>query len=502
MLECDQASATERDIDELPSIKKAFEDAEEHLKPIMEVLELAQTLHASDPEKVKDALEPHAKAIDAVKKEVYAAHALVEKVSARKLQCDRLVSAKIAEAVEKVEDFHKRIEDVERECEDILDSLDEKERSEFMQTCKTAREGIENMRATELPKLHKQGIAGIDLESDTKMDSVDPVPGVSTSLKDMASLVEKAENLGYNVCRVRREFAKAVAELDESYKAASTKLDTLQEPARKCIAEGMNAIVDKINAAWKLQSDSDNLLSESRDAGAFRNAASAFIKAVEAAATAVAEGKAELERRELERARRRELQSLVADAQDRLLSGLSMASHHNELEYEGSGTDLRVVVTKLQELSEQVSGVRGKSSSPLADWEELVLTFEQDTNNALSGLDKVLQEAATKRKAAFKTRASAFGPMKNVKMASPRARAKSVGQHGEQEPLTVDEFISIKDLGGQQAALKQIASGIQSLKDASVPRSDVSQCTSHFMTLSYGKLGLGGRLNFSPDARQ
>jgi len=492
-LECDQAHATERDIDEFPSIKKAFEDAEEHIKPIMEALELAQTLHASNPERLKDALEPFAKAIEAVKKEIHAAHDLVERVSARKLQCDGLIGAKIAEASERVEDFHKRVENVEQECKDILDSLDENERMEFMQTCKTAREHIENMRTTELPKLRKQSVACISLESDTEMDSVNPLPQISPLLTQMASLVEKAENLGYNVCRVRRDFAKAVAELYGSIKAASAKLDTLQEPARKCIAEGMNAIVDKINAAWKIQSASEDMLSEARDAGAFRKVADAFVKAVEAAATAVAQGKAELARRERERARRRELQSLVTDVQDSLVNGLSLASHRKDMEYEGSAADIRVVFIKLHELSQQVSGVREKASSPLADWEERVLAFERDAKDALSGLSTVLQETATKRKAAFQERAAAFGAVRNVK-ATPVTRGRSSAcKEAEEEPLTVDEFISGKGLGGHQAELRQLASCIQTLKDASVPRSDVSQCASHFVTLSYGKLGCGGR---------
>merc|ERR1711865_1371715 len=95
-------------------------------------------------------------------------------------------------------------------------------------------------------------------------------------LAEAQSALAKTEELALVVLKVRRQFLQATEELEPVRAANKEKMDQLDEPARRCNAEGMTHIAELIEKAVSIDDKCEALLVASRDPDGFRAAVAEY----------------------------------------------------------------------------------------------------------------------------------------------------------------------------------------------------------------------------------
>merc|ERR1712019_244248 len=95
-------------------------------------------------------------------------------------------------------------------------------------------------------------------------------------------------------------FQKAVEEVQGQQDSAQHALEALHEPVRRCVEEGLDGIVEKVNVAWQRGAAAQELLQAAKDADGYRMAVEMFVAAVQEAEVTVERGREELAKREAE----------------------------------------------------------------------------------------------------------------------------------------------------------------------------------------------------------
>eukprot|EP00929_Paragymnodinium_shiwhaense_P021682 TRINITY_DN14077_c0_g1_i1.p1 TRINITY_DN14077_c0_g1~~TRINITY_DN14077_c0_g1_i1.p1 ORF type:complete len:1340 (-),score=419.61 TRINITY_DN14077_c0_g1_i1:148-4167(-) len=487
-----ETMAEDRGIGQLPSVQASIQDSFAKLQPAYDALSAAKMKHLDNADAISAAVDPFSANIKEARFVVDKTVKLVNQVVARKQACDQLVSSRISAVLEAVMGLLERVEGVEKDCADLATVTDPKVQEEyksFTAACAQARAKLDAMRV-ECPKFKNTAIQGVSLEdvSSEKIDVADAVPQATAMLKEASTLVEQAEKLGYDVCKVRREFAKAIEELSAECDKSKELLLELDMLGRQCIAEGLDSVTDKMNTAYKLDSQVDTLLQEARDADGFRQAAKNFVAAVQEAKKAIDEARAELERRERERAAREALKSRLDDLNETMRSDLDAAIRSREGKLGGElDSELPTLLQQVSGLLNKLPSVRDGQMGELAAWQAAVEAFESEAQATLAKMNAKVDEADAKRKDIFKQRRSLFGHGANLKSQHTMRTLTGSGESHAPKTLTAEEFIEDKQLGQHKTPLLQIAANIQHLKDVGVYRSDTTQCIAHFTNLSYSK---------------
>merc|ERR1719276_780989 len=227
--------------------------------------------------------------------------AAVEKANKRKTEFEAAFSHKVRKGIEDLISMLDSLSAVEK---DVADTAEKADVDQCNASCAETRAKIEGLQTGVLPDIQKKGPGQADLDSSGAIGDV--CPEMTGMLAEAKAALEKTEELALVVLKVRREFMKAIEELDPVRTANREKMDQLDEPARRCNAEGMTNIAELIEKAVSIDDKCDKLLTASRDPDGFRAAVAEYTAAVAAAEAAVAEGKEELARRERERAQRQQ----------------------------------------------------------------------------------------------------------------------------------------------------------------------------------------------------
>mmetsp|Transcript_85470 Transcript_85470/g.242326 ORF Transcript_85470/g.242326 Transcript_85470/m.242326 type:complete len:1292 (+) Transcript_85470:51-3926(+) len=480
-LQATQQHAQARGVEALASVAGALRDGLERVGALMRLLEGAREAHGADIQKIAAALPPDrvsrlfsiAEGVDAV----------VDRVSKRKAAAEQLLGLRLTRAMNGVLKLFERVAAVEAECEDVADAIEPAELQDCLGACVAARRRLEALQADELPELKRQGPVGVDLEGTGELPSEAGVaPRLNELLEQAAGVVAEAESRGHEVLRVRRAFQKAVEEVQGRQEAALLALEALQGSARRCVAEGLDGVVECVDVAWRLQATAQEMLQAARDAEGYRSAVEAFLAAVREAEATVERGREELARREAEEEERRALQAQLDEMLSKLTQRRAMFQKGLEVRL-GHTPGTAGAIAEVHALLEALPALRG-ARSDLAAWRAQVEGAASRTSAALENVDAQLTQATRARQEEFVRRMSMFN-------ASPDKRP-------EEPPADPASFLRAEGLSAFEGPLLEVLQVLQSMQEAGAPRSGVQRCLNQWMKSTWG--GAGG-LPFSPAKR-
>jgi len=389
----------------------------------------------------------------------------VKSVASRKTSADAAYSSSIQQGLADVHDMLAEISRIEEDTEGVVDTDGGKQRCE--EACAAARKRLEELRITALPDLKNQGPT-YDLLADGPIE-VDS-GAVDALIASVSGLVDNARKCGHEITVTRREFQKAIAESSQQRAEASARLDALKKDAQRCMTEGIDGVMDCVNAASELEGQLDDLMEEASDAAAFLATVKELSEAVAAAAAAISKAKAELEKREQERTERTALGSRLDDLAERVAEGLRSLRLRPAVQLESKDTDL---AGELTAVSAEVAELRGQLALPLD-------ALRTKVSAAAARADKVVEALEASAQDEFSRRRAMFGG---------GARVSSALDHPE-------EFIRQEGVQDHEDVLMRIYAGVKELQEAKAQRSRVKRCLDHFV-----KHAFAGDSAFDPPGR-
>lgn len=474
--------ATMRGIETLPAVAQALEGGEATIGAVVRLLEAARQAHGSDIHRIAAALPPER--VSALYGAAEAVDAVVERVSRRKTTAEEVLGLRLTRAMDTSLRLLERVTAVESGCDDVADVVDVTERERCAEACREARRRLEALQAHDLLALKKQGPVGVDFEGedDPALSEASISPQVNELLEHATGLVIAAETLGHEVLWVRRAFQKAVEEVQGRQEAAQQALEALHEQVQRCIAEGLDCMVEKVNLAWQCQEDAQEVLKAAKDADGYRAAVDLLVAAVSEAEAAAERGREELARREAEKEERRALQAQLDTMQQRLLERRALIMKSLEVRL-GNAPSAAKVFADVECLLEEIALLRGLAQSKLDDWRSRIEAVAHRTKTALADVDSQLTQATKARQEEFVRRMSRFNQSPDKTKA-------------EEAPADPAGFLRAEGLTAHEGPLLEILRLMQSMQEAGAPRSGVQRCVSHWLKCTWG--GGGTTLQFSP----
>jgi len=478
-----------RGLDRAKSVQDAIAKAQGILEPIAKACEAAKEKHKAPAgqtpnyDAIVAEMEPHKDNMKKMRSTLDDVQAAVEKANKRKTEFEAAFSHKVRKGIEDLISMLDSLAAVEKDVADMADTAEKADVDQCNASCAETRAKIEGLQTGVLPDIQKKGPGQADLDSSGAIGDV--CPEMTGMLAEAQGALAKTEELALVVLKVRREFMKAIEELDPVRTANREKMDQLDEPARRCNAEGMTNIAELIEKAVSIDDKCDKLLTASRDPDGFRAAVAEYTAAVAAAEAAVAEGKEELARRERERAQRQQLLSSLGEAGESLDEGSKVLSKVTM-----QGEKVLADGKLIQELSMAIPACRQESQSgALAEWQAKVEKLCEQCDQAVSNLHLHIREENDARRAEFGAKINKWGPLVHAKAPAQQKEEKI---QKKDEDMDAEEFIEAKGLADNMGVLKQLDSTIKSLRETSLSKSDVRMCTSQFMNKHY---------KFNPAAR-
>jgi len=458
--------ARARAIDTLPLVAQALTDGREKIGEVVQMLGDARHTHGADIQKIAAALPNEkvrplygiAEAVDAV----------VDRVTQRKVAAEEVLALRITRALDTVLRLMDRVITVERECGEVADAISEEERERCEVACRKAREHLQALQASDLPALKLAGPVGIKLDGYEDISSAEVCPSLSGLMEQTTSLVTEAEAVGQEILWVRRAFQKAVEEVQSEQEAALAALEALQEQVGRCIAEGLDGIVEQVDVAWQRQADAQEVLQAAKDADGYRDAAAAFVAAVRDAEVTVERGREELAKREAEKQERIALQAQLDTMLQQLAEKRALVRQSMEVRManiSGVAHLLHEVDSVQQEIAVLRGGIVGRT---LEDWRSDIQEVSQRARIVLDAIDAQVTQATKARQEEFNRRMSAFSQTSDTK----RTQA---------ENTTPAAFLESEGLVAHESSLLEILRLIQTMQEAGAPRSGVQRCLNHWV---------------------
>jgi len=480
--------AKARGLDRAKSVQDALAKGGAILEPIAKALAAAKEKYkvpagqTPNYDAIVAEMEPHKDNMKKMRSTLDEVEAAVQKANKRKAEFELAYGQRIRGGIEDLVGMLDKLSEVEKDVADMADTAEKAEVDQCNASCAETRAKIEGLRTTVLPEIQKKGPGEADLDGSGPIGDV--CPQMTGMLAEAQAALAKTEELALVVLKVRRQFMQAIEELGPVRAANKDKMDEMDEPARRCNAEGMKHIAELIENAVSIDDKCEALLVASRDPDGFRAAVAEYTAAVAAAEAAVAEGKEELARRERERAQRQLLLSRIGEAGETLDEGMKILS---KVTMQGDTViqDGRL----LQDLSTAIPSARQESqSTPLAEYQAKVDALCDQVDQAVSGLKTHIREEQEARRAEFGAKMNKWGPLVGAK--APVQREEKVVK--KEEDMDCEEFVQAKGLTEHMGMIKQLDSTIKALRETSMSKSDVRMCTSQFMSKHY---------KFNPGAR-
>jgi len=462
--------ASGRGIGALPGVRAALQDASAKILPVVRMLQELRAAHGSDVCKIGASLP--VESMGSLGHCAEAAETIVAKVLRRMDEADALLGARVGKAMAQVVRLRERVGALEAECAEVAGEVEEAERESFLRSCGAARERLERLQSREIPELKEEGPAGVDLECEAPLASADVCPALGELLACGEELVAEAERRGHEILRVRRAFQRAVQEGQGRHEAALSKLEALQQPARRCAAEGLDGIVERIGDAWRWEATTRELLREARDAEAYAEAVEAFAAAVREAEEMVERGREELFRREAENEERASLRRWLDEIQVRLAGQQETLRQNLQVRLHGQHGQRCAAETGrvAEELVQELAGLRGSAGLPLAEWRPRVEGFAQRAEATIAEAEGAVTEFQKARQDEFHKRLSAF-------QGAGQPRAEDAGP---------EDFIRSRGLSLHEGDLLEMAALMRRLKESGIQRSAAKQCLDHLFRSTWG----------------
>eukprot|EP00927_Polykrikos_kofoidii_P069124 TRINITY_DN6450_c0_g2_i1.p1 TRINITY_DN6450_c0_g2~~TRINITY_DN6450_c0_g2_i1.p1 ORF type:complete len:1372 (+),score=317.69 TRINITY_DN6450_c0_g2_i1:65-4117(+) len=469
-----EALATARGVESLASVKRALQGTFNLINPVYQVLEDARKLHGSDAFKVAshlptDKINPLHKAVESLG--VVVATAIRKKVAA-----EQLLGGRVARAMDSVLRQLERLAVVKGECEDVADVVDGVELDGCFAACKTAQDYLEELQNKELSEIKRLGPVGVDLDGDGELTATeaDVSPRTEEVMEKAAGLLAKAEEICHDLLAVRRRFQQAVEEVRGQKDDALNALEAMQDPVRRCVAEGLDGIGDKVDAAWQQSAEADEVLRAAKDADRYRAAVEALVASVREAEATIEKGLEELAKREAEKGERQKLLTQIEEVGEMLLARQTNLRKNLRLRFAG---DKRVVQfsQEIAGLLDEVPELRDKARMDLIRWKSVVSDLTERAQVTVERLDAMVNEAAKARQDDFARRMNMF-------------QQPSEKKRSDTEDVILDQtsFVQAENMGAHKAELMEISRLLQTLQTSGAPRSSVQRCLNHFMKCSWG----------------
>jgi len=481
--------AKARGLDKAKSVQDAIAKGGAILEPIAKACQAAKEKHkvpagqTPNYDAIVAEMEAHKDNMKKMRSTLDEVQAAVEKANKRKTEFEAAFGQRVRKGVEDLMGMLDQLAAVEKDVADMADTAEKAEVDQCNASCAETRAKIESLRTTVLPDIQKKGPGSADLDGSGPIGDV--CPEMTGMLAEAQAAIAKTEELALVVLKVRRQFMQAIEELGPVRATNKDKMDQLDEPARRCNAEGMTHIAELIDKAQSMDDKCEALLTASRDPDGFRAAVAEYTAAVTAAEAAVEAGKEELARRERERTQRQQLLSSLGEAAESLDDGVNILKKVT-LQGDKVTADGKV----LQDLSMAIPACRQESqSAALAEWQAKVEKLCETVDRAVSDLKLHIQEEQEARRAAFGAKINKWGPVVHGKTPVTQREEKVVKK---EEDMDADEFIQAKGFTEQAGVLKQLDSTIKALRETSLSKSDVRVCTAQFMNKHY---------KFNPAAR-
>jgi len=481
--------AKARGLDKAKSVQEAIAKGGSILEPIAKACQAAKEKHkvpagqTPNYDAIVAEMEPHKDNMKKMRSTLDEVQAAVEKADKRKTGFESAFGQAVRKGIEDLIGMLDKLAAVEKDVADMADTAEKAEVDQCNASCAETRAKIEGLRTSVLPDIQKKGPGEADLDGSGPIGEV--CPQMKGMLAEAQSALAKTEELALVVLKVRRQFLQAIEELGPVRAANKDKMDLLDEPARRCNAEGMTHIAALIEKAVAADDKCEALLTASRDPDGFRAAVAEYTAAVTAAEKAVEEGKEELSRKERERAQRQHLLSSLGEAGESLDEGVKVLSKVSM-----QGEKVTADGKAIQELSMAIPACRQESqSAPLAEWQAKVEALCEQVDRAVSALKLHIREEQEARRAEFGAKINKWGPVVHAKTPIVQVEEKVVKKD---EDMDAEEFIQSKGLGEQMGVLKQLDGTIKALRETSLSKSDVRMCTAQFMNKHY---------KFNPAAR-
>lgn len=473
--------AKARGLDKAKSVQDAIAKGGAILEPIAKACQAAKEKHkvpagqTPNYDAIVAEMEAHKDNMKKMRSTLDEVQAAVEKADKRKTEFEAAFGQKVRKGIEDLIAMLDQLAAVEKDVADMADTAEKAEVDQCNASCAETRAKIEGLRTSVLPDIQKKGPGEADLDGSGPIGDV--CPAMSGMLAEAQAAIAKTEELALVVLKVRRQFMQAIEELGPVRAANKEKMDQLDEPARRCNAEGMTHIAALIEKAVSIDDKCDALLTASRDPDGFRAAVAEYTAAVTAAEAAVEEGKEELARRERERAQRQQLLSSLGEAAESLDEGVQILKKVT-LQGDKVLADGKI----LQDISMAIPACRQESqSAALAEWQTKVEALCGQVDQAVSDLKLHIREEQEARRAEFGAKINKWGPLVHGK-APVQGSIKAVKK---EEDMDADEFIQAKGLTEQMGVLKQLDSTIKALRETNLSKSDVRVCTAQFMNKHY-----------------
>jgi len=495
---------------ELTMVKDVIEKAKAHVDPVFKALVAARSKHGSSKEnfgKVMDDMKPHAEAMKTCRTMSSDVSTTVNALVTRRTLVDNAFSQKVAKVAQAAQDFLRRIAQVEKDCEDCKEACTPEELASCQSVCKAAREGLLTLTKSTLPELKAKGAASVDLTVGlgTKGNIVElndkwlkdvmnsDAFKIDQLLDESRACVEKAEANSGAVLKVRKAFMEAVAELSDKRDALVDRLETLNAPAKQCIAVGFDQITDIINAAVQADQRLSELEEDAKDADAFRESFAAFEAAVEEAVVAVEKGKEELKRREEELRRRRQLRSKLDQISEQIQAALKVTG----TDLEQAGELVSAALKRLNGVLKDMAELRQHEDTDIEVWTEKISDLEEEKDRAIADFEAKLEEEREERRETFKKRAAMFGGTvaKSRTSTMTSTSAGSVADEDENDPEVI---IRRAGLDEYASYIHDLDTALVGLKGSGVERSKVTGVWNKLMKSRYP---IGGGSGFSPQKR-
>jgi len=465
-----EQAARNRDIASLPTVARALEDTQQRLGALMQVLAEARHAHGDDVRKIADMLP------NELVKQLYgiveSLDIVVDRVSQRKKTAEELLGVRITRAMNIVLGLLDRVAAVVAECQEVADIISNEEREQCLGACATAQTKLQALQATDLPALRQRGPVGADLESteeEAPLAEADLCPGLGELLEQATQILMVAEEAGHSILAVRRAFRKALVEVQGRQEAALEALEALHEHAQRCVAEGLDGIVETVNVAWQRQADAQEILQMAKDADGYRAAVDAFVTAVSEAEATVERGRTELAQREAEKIERLSLQAELDAMQQKLVEKKSGIQKTVDMVCLTENEDVSAFAFAVENLLQAIVSLRGGAlGGTLADWRADIHDISEHMKFVVHAIDTQLMHATKANQEEFIRRLHAFNHGAGAKQCT--------GEHA-----TPAVFLQSEGLSAHKESFKEILQIIFHLQKAGATRSAVHRCLNHWV---------------------
>jgi len=353
-------SANTRGLAQVPEVAEASTRASGAVEGVWKALEEARERHAADTPrtgtpKIAADLAAFAKDEPRLRELVEKLEAAISRVAGRKAKWQELLAKKTAQAMKETQGLLERVGQMEAGCRASGAGEGLPEHVACVEACQLARERLDALCRTDLPRLGAEGPQGMDLSRDPG-ESEDPCPQARELLAQASELVRAAGEASQALGKVRFKFDQEASGLLQTRAEALRRLEALQEQTKKAILEGMDGVGEALQASWEQEEHVQELQKAAQDPEGFRKAVEDFENSVMVAEKVVLKAQQfrEALQREEERQLREAFQSLpqhepLHAAGEALLSALVAAEEElgqRDAEDE-AGAKLRAKLTLL-----------------------------------------------------------------------------------------------------------------------------------------------------------